>query len=334
MLLLSSEKRRRLAALLALCFFLGIIENLIPKPLPFFRLGLANLPLVLALPLLTSWEYFFLVFIKIFISAYMGGTLFSPLLLLALSGSLASGLGMWLLYRLSRGSFSLVAISVAGAFIHGILQILVAKEFLSVSSIDYFFLPILGISSLSGLLIGILTIRIDFDSWLLEIDQDLGVYNQGVQKRRKSYLIASLLLLMLGFVFFFSVKDWIWLNAITGALLIFRVITERKFKIMIYSLGSYFAVLLLFLLAPEGRLIAEIGPLKICESSLIEGLEKGAVLVGLIQISKIIFRWLLPAFSSLAGERGFSGEFLFVLGKLLNNPKENFKKLLGRCERG
>lgn len=37
----------------ALCFFLSAIEFVIPKPLPFLRIGLANVPLILALDVLS-----------------------------------------------------------------------------------------------------------------------------------------------------------------------------------------------------------------------------------------------------------------------------------------
>ena len=36
----------------ALCFFLSAMEYMIPKPLPFLRLGLANLPIMLAVEVL------------------------------------------------------------------------------------------------------------------------------------------------------------------------------------------------------------------------------------------------------------------------------------------
>ena len=49
----------------SLCFFLAAVENSIPKPLPFMRLGLANAPIIFALFLLNTREYVLLVFIKV-----------------------------------------------------------------------------------------------------------------------------------------------------------------------------------------------------------------------------------------------------------------------------
>ena len=44
-----SEVRKTIALLGAFCLFLSTIEYMIPKPMPFMRIGIVNLPLMLAL---------------------------------------------------------------------------------------------------------------------------------------------------------------------------------------------------------------------------------------------------------------------------------------------
>ena len=46
------------ALLAAFALFLSTVEYMIPKPIPFMRIGLANLPLIIGLGVLTYREYF------------------------------------------------------------------------------------------------------------------------------------------------------------------------------------------------------------------------------------------------------------------------------------
>lgn len=75
----------------------------IPKPLPFMRLGLANLPIMAGLALLTTKETILLIFLKILLQAFVSGTLFSYVFLFSLAGTVASGFGMMLVYKLLGG---------------------------------------------------------------------------------------------------------------------------------------------------------------------------------------------------------------------------------------
>ena len=71
----------------ALCFFLSTIEYMIPKPLPFLRLGLANIPILLAIDILPLPAYSVLVLLKILGQGLIGGTLFSYIFLFSAAGS-------------------------------------------------------------------------------------------------------------------------------------------------------------------------------------------------------------------------------------------------------
>jgi heptaprenyl diphosphate synthase len=98
---LTPRPGRRDAALLgALCLFLSTVEYLIPKPLPFMRLGLANLPLILALDLFPFRAFMALVCLKALGQALVTGTLFSYVFLFSLAGTVASALSMYGLRRL------------------------------------------------------------------------------------------------------------------------------------------------------------------------------------------------------------------------------------------
>lgn len=53
------------ALLAAFALFLSTVEYMIPKPLPFMRLGLANLPLMIALGVARNKEYALLSILKV-----------------------------------------------------------------------------------------------------------------------------------------------------------------------------------------------------------------------------------------------------------------------------
>ena len=67
-------------SLAAMSAFLSIFESLIPTPVPFLRLGLANIPICLALPFVQLKNIFFIVvFIKCFVPCFFYQKMFSSL---------------------------------------------------------------------------------------------------------------------------------------------------------------------------------------------------------------------------------------------------------------
>ena len=126
------EVRFRLLFFSALCLFLSMVEYAIPKPLPFLRLGLANLPVLLAFSKLRLKEVVFLVMIKTLVQGLISGTLFSYVFLFSAAGSSAAAVAMGILYyccvrNKKRPLVSLVGMSVAGALGNNGAQLLVAR---------------------------------------------------------------------------------------------------------------------------------------------------------------------------------------------------------------
>ena len=73
----SATKTLDSLALLGACsLFLSTLEFLIPKPIPFMRLGLANLPLLISLSFLTPGQIMLLTLIKVLGQGLVNGTLF------------------------------------------------------------------------------------------------------------------------------------------------------------------------------------------------------------------------------------------------------------------
>lgn len=136
----------------ALCLFLSAVEYAIPKPLPFMRLGLANLPLLLALPLFSKKDFFILGALKVLGASLISGTLFSYIFVFSFSGTLSSVLILLLLKKLP---FSLIGLSIASALSNAFAQILVSYFFLFKENTKYI-VPLLLISGLAtGTLLGL-----------------------------------------------------------------------------------------------------------------------------------------------------------------------------------
>lgn len=162
--------KKLLPFLAALCLFLAAVEYAIPKPLPFLRLGLANLPVIIALFILPAREIYKLILLKIIGQALVTGTLFSYVFLFSAAGSLASGLVMLGVHRIFKNHISCIGLSLAGAAANNLAQLAVAHLVLFGSATKYI-APILLISgAATGLILGIFTqMFIERSKWFRSI---------------------------------------------------------------------------------------------------------------------------------------------------------------------
>jgi heptaprenyl diphosphate synthase len=148
---------RKTAALLgAFCMFLSTIEYMIPKPLPFMRLGIANLPLILALDIFPLRPFLTLVAIKIIGQALVTGSLFSYVFLFSLAGTAVSALSMYFLRRVfGKRLIGFTGLSVFGALLSNAAQLLLARLFVFGPGIRYAAPPFLAMGLVSGAALGI-----------------------------------------------------------------------------------------------------------------------------------------------------------------------------------
>ncbi|MBQ1795987.1 MAG: Gx transporter family protein, partial [Treponema sp.] len=95
-----SQNIRLLTFFASLCLYLSAIEYAIPKPLPFLRLGLANLPILLGLEVFPVATVLLLTLLKILLQAFISGTFFSYVFVFSLAGTLASSFAMIFVYKI------------------------------------------------------------------------------------------------------------------------------------------------------------------------------------------------------------------------------------------
>jgi heptaprenyl diphosphate synthase len=167
---LSDKKKEITAFFAALSIFLSTIEYLFPKPFPFFRLGIANFPILLGLNFLSVKDLFILFILKAFGQALINGTLISYVFIFSFTGSLTSLSVMILLNRINKKYISLTGISAAGAVSSSIIQLIFAVKFIFGSSALVIAPLLLGVSLISGVLLGLFTQEFQTKSeWLKKI---------------------------------------------------------------------------------------------------------------------------------------------------------------------
>jgi uncharacterized membrane protein len=143
------------ALLGAFCFFLSAIEYMIPKPLPFMRLGIANLPILLAAELLPLPWFLVLALVKVAGMSLISGSLFSYTALFSLAGTLVAALVMWGARRIGGRQISAVGVSVLGAVASNAVQVLIARVVVFGEAARLIAPPFLAMGLVTGALLGL-----------------------------------------------------------------------------------------------------------------------------------------------------------------------------------
>ncbi len=174
------EKLEFVAFLAGLCLFFSTIEYLFPKPLPFFRLGLANLPILISLEFFSPGYVFLLVLLKVLGQGLVNGTLASYVFLFSLAGSFSSVIVMLSARKLFGRHISLVGISLFGAIASNIVQIFLSVNFIF-GLTAWVIAPIfMTLGTGSGLFVGLFAEKFRTQSrWLDTMRQHYGKDSQG-----------------------------------------------------------------------------------------------------------------------------------------------------------
>jgi heptaprenyl diphosphate synthase len=120
------------------------------------RIGIANLPLMLALDIFPLPTFVLLVGIKILGQALITGTLFSYIFLFSFAGTAFSAGAMYGLRRcFGPRRISFVGIGAAGALISNLTQLVLAWIFIFGRSVRYIAPPFLAVGLVTGAALGL-----------------------------------------------------------------------------------------------------------------------------------------------------------------------------------
>ena len=151
------QSRDKIAYLGALSLLMSLAELFVPRPLPFFRLGLANIPLLLGLTMDVG-PYMALLLVKAIGNSYVSGTIFSPFALMSLAQTFASGMAMYGAGRLGE-RISIYSVSLLGAAVSSAVQIAVAALYAG-RGVTAFLPLMLAVALPSSLLVAYIAKRI------------------------------------------------------------------------------------------------------------------------------------------------------------------------------
>jgi len=151
----ATHLRARLALFAAAAVLLFLLERLLPNPLPWVRLGLANV-----VTLIVLWEYgvgaaLVVVVLRLLLGGFFAASLLAPQFWLAVSGSGASALIMIAALRVGRGFWSPLGVSVLGSVAHALAQLAAVALFFGGGRGVLAFVPLfVGVSLVTGVLTG------------------------------------------------------------------------------------------------------------------------------------------------------------------------------------
>ena len=135
------EKLSLVATATVFELILFVLDSAIPKPIPWIKVGLANI-VTLALLVGAGWRVAAAVhFLRIMIGAIFRGGLFTPFFLLSFSGGAVSFVVMALAVRWLMPGFGFIGVSFLGALAHNSTQLLLVALALNDWSVVFILWP-------------------------------------------------------------------------------------------------------------------------------------------------------------------------------------------------
>ncbi len=325
----------------ALCLFLSAVEYAVPKPLPFMRLGLANLPILISLAKLRKRDVLLLIVFKVLGQALISGTLFSYVFVFSAAGSVASGLTMLALYLLFRrsGAVSNTGLSVAGAFANNCAQVAVARVMVFGANAKYI-APVLFATGLAtGLALGVFAdVFCARSEWYrnLTVGNTEGEVSPPLQSPRSAPVFSTspstgvspvtpriqFIIAMILFPVFLMQQN---VFAVWGCTAVFFIMTAVKKHGKVRLLPSLFMTLgvtFFSLLSPYGKVLFSLGSFHITQDALVTGLRKSGILSGMVFLSQFAISPRLE----LPGRMGRFLGSMFTTFDELTSKRISFKR--------
>ena len=287
--------RDRISRLAALSLLLSAIELFVPRILPFFRLGLANIPLLMGLSLDPA-SFAVLCLLKGIGTSYTAGNLFSVFALISIAQSLAAGTVMYFLYRFAGKAVTIWGISISGALVSTLIQLFLASLYAGKGTMA--FLPLMLLLSLpSSLITAWLSTRIPEP--VIQVPESSG---------QQSNHISVILLAISGAAMMMTDRLQLLIPSVLAAFML-QHLAHRRIKLLPHLTLLLF-MLVSSLLVPHGAVVFRIFSFPVTEGSIIDGFSKALRLSGGIAISQAFSGMIVPG-------KGLIGETLSMFTALL-----------------
>lgn len=282
-----SQTERKIAFIGATTLLLSSVEYLIPKPLPFLRLGLANLPLLIILESMGWKAYLAILFLKAIGQGLVSGTLFSYLFLISLAGTLSSGIAMKAVKLLLKSKVSLVGISLVGAFVSNLAQLAVAALVAYGPSIWVAAPLMLTLGLVSSFALGLLAeIYLQKSSFAHSLHDETYSFSLPIVEQGSYYpkvAIASLLCI----VAILFTDTLTYLALLTFCMYLLQLTARRKLRLLPPAM-LLISLAILSLFEPNGKVLLSLGSVAFTEGSLKLALTKALRLMSLLAASQCL----------------------------------------------
>jgi heptaprenyl diphosphate synthase len=282
----------------ALCLFFALLEKLLPQ-VGFFRYGLSNLPILLALPIFRGRDVYLVMLLKVLGVAILHGTFAAHVFLLSFSGSLAATSIMLVAYRLWPRQLSLIGISVLGSLASNLVQLALGIGLIYGPGYLVLAPVLLGVGTISSILIGIFAqVIMGKSRWHHLVS---GIYQQGKlpdswpqhqasqprlpfvpswltaqppssQKNRDRlgpHIPANMRFIwgMIILLVFLFLQTW-WLKFALVVLFAVLALYSGKRIWFLYFILSTLSITVFNVLVPNGAIIWELGPFALTDDAL------------------------------------------------------------------
>ena len=323
--------KNALAWCCALTLLFSYAEMILPRVVPFFRLGLANTVILLALDIKFS-SFFILSILKATAASLMGGTLFSPFFLISIMQSILSALVMRLLHKIiSKKVISLYGISIAGSAVSAFVQITLAALYIGSGTFSLLG-PMLIFNTISGIITAFFSEKICVvlkeSEFLKNNEARAAIQNDEVSKvsePRPAAQIALALTLIAFSASVFFLKD---LRVLGGALLVSLIAQRFLFKRNIFfwpHLSLWLFVFISAAFVPNGKVLCKLWNLSLTKGALLLALQKALTLSTVSALSQCAV-CLKPGKNTLLGQslqyyKLMSDSFLKTQGSIIKKIK-------------
>lgn len=148
-----------LSMLSAFAVVIHSVETSLPTP-PWMKPGLANIITLTTIACFGFRCAIYVTLLRVLVGSIVIGTFLNPAFFLSFAGAGASVLGMGLVHRWFPRTFSLIGISLIGAYLHSLAQIsVVSLVFIRHTDIFFLFPLVLASALPTGILTGIAAIH-------------------------------------------------------------------------------------------------------------------------------------------------------------------------------
>ncbi len=281
------SSKNALAYLTALTLLFSYAEMMLPRFIPFFRLGLANVVILLALDLDLP-SFILLSILKAIAASLMGGTLFSPFFLISLVQSFTSALLMRTLHKfISKKILGIYGISVAGSALSAFVQLALASLYLGKGTLSLLG-PMLLFNTASGIITAFISEKQSLKNAVDNLCRQIGIdLETEVTKSKKTSVPQIFLAILLSAlsIFIFFIKN----QLILAIALLFSLIAQKLCKRKIYILPHISLWLFIFISSifmPNGKVLFKFWNISITQGAVALALQKALTLSTISAISQ------------------------------------------------